>query len=243
LLGVAAKAFKVETDERLEQIIEYLPGANCGGCGYAGCGAMAEGLLAGKAELASCAAVKAEQAEKIADLLGTKSVPKEAIVAKVLCKGTCDVTGKKYEYSGVRDCVAAQRYGGGEKACLYGCIGFGSCVQVCKFDAISIENGVAQIAEEKCVACGACANICPRKLIELVPVSQKALVTCLSKDRGVFMKQVCTKGCIGCGICVKNCEAGAIKVQENVAVIDRTLCTGCGTCAEKCPKKIIDFHL
>ena len=50
VLAAASKVFYVETDPRLDQLNECLPGANCGGCGYAGCGAYAEAVLNGEAD-------------------------------------------------------------------------------------------------------------------------------------------------------------------------------------------------
>lgn len=239
LLGVAAKALKVEKDERIEQITELLPGANCGGCGYAGCSALAEAIVKGEAEPSKCPGTKKENIDKIADILGIIVEEKEKIVAKVLCSGTCDKAAYKYEYEGITDCVAAQRFGGGEKSCSFGCTGYGSCVSVCRFDAIHIENGVAVVDDKKCVGCGMCAAICPKKVIDMIPAKQKVFVLCKSKDKGAVVKDSCSAGCIGCKLCEKNCPSSAICVTDNLAAIDYLKCSNCGICAEKCPKKVI----
>ena len=151
LLGVAAKVFRVEKDERIEQIAELLPGANCGGCGYAGCLAFAEGVTRGEAKPNGCPGTKDENIKKIAEIMGVSAKSGPKMVARVLCKGTCENVSKNCSYNGIADCVAAARYGGGDKACKYSCCGLGSCVSVCRFDAIQIVDGVAVIDEEKCM--------------------------------------------------------------------------------------------
>ena len=241
LLGIAAKAFHVDKDERAEQVAELLPGANCGGCGYAGCNALADALIEGKAVPSVCAALKTEQLKEIAGLLGVEASAEDRRVAKVLCSGTCDMAATKCKYEGIHDCVAAQRYGGGEIACQFGCCGYGSCVSACKFGAISIIDGVARVNEENCVGCGTCAAACPKNIIVLVPATQRTFVLCRSKEKAAAMKDICKAGCIGCGICAKNCPAEAITMAENLASIDYEKCTNCGVCAEKCPKNVIEY--
>ena len=163
------------------------------------------------------------------------------MVAFVKCKGTCDKANVQYNYYGMDDCVkiAAAVPGAGDKACSYGCLGSGSCVKACQFDAIHIVDGVAVVDKEKCVACGACAAVCPRHLIDLVPYKAEHLVQCNSHDKGADVKKKCDAGCIGCTLCTKQCEADAIHMDNNVAVIDYEKCTNCGKCAEKCPAKVI----
>ena len=165
----------------------------------------------------------------------------EKMVAFVKCKGTCDKANVQYNYYGMDDCVkiAAAVPGAGDKACSYGCLGSGSCVKACQFDAIHIVDGVAVVDKEKCVACGACAAVCPRHLIDLVPYKAEHLVQCNSHDKGADVKKKCDAGCIGCTLCTKQCEADAIHMDNNVAVIDYEKCTNCGKCAEKCPAKVI----
>ena len=118
-------------------------------------------------------------------------------------------------------------------------MGYGSCVEACKFAAIHVENGVAKVDPEKCVACGMCIAACPKHLIDLVPASQKVHVYCNNPERGKDVKAVCESGCIGCTLCVKNCPSKAISMQGAIAVIDGSKCTNCGLCKEKCPTKVI----
>ncbi len=128
---------------------------------------------------------------------------------------------------------------GGDKACTFGCLGYGACVKECQFDAIHIVNGVAVVDPDACKACGKCVAACPKKLIELVPAEGVHYVQCSSRDKGKDVTKACKAGCIGCMKCVKNCEAGAIAVEGNVAHVDYEKCTGCGKCVEECPRKII----
>lgn len=243
LLGVAGKFFAVETDERVIQVRECLPGNNCGGCGYPGCDGLAEAIVAGDAEVNGCPVGGAPVAEKIGAILGVDAGAAVRKVAYVKCAGTCENASNKYNYVGEQDCRRAVMVPGrGDKACAYGCLGLGSCVEVCQFDALSIQDGIAHVDKEKCVACGKCVTTCPNNVISLIPYDSAYAVQCSSKDKGKDVMSVCKAGCIGCGLCVKQCEFGAVTLENNIAVIDGEKCQGCGKCAEKCPKKIIGVH-
>lgn len=239
LLGFAGKAFAVEVNEKEVKVREVLPGSNCGGCGYAGCDAMAEAIAKGEAPANGCPVGGAAVAKKVAAIMGTE-VSTTKYVAYVKCSGDCEAAPVKYEYYGNMSCKEAVYVtGGGPKKCSYGCMGFGSCVKACDFGAISIVNGIAVVDKEKCVSCRKCIKECPKKLIELVPYKSKVHVACSSKDKGVVVKQSCANGCIGCKLCEKNCKFDAIHVEDNVAHIDYDKCINCGLCAMKCPTKVI----
>lgn len=239
ILGVASKLFAVKTDERETKILEALPGANCGGCGYAGCSAYAAAVASGEARPNKCPVGGRKVANELSSIMGIEAVPFEHQVAKVFCQGEKDKSPDKFEYAGIMDCYSASKFGTGPKGCAYGCIGLGSCVKECAFGALSVEDGVARVDKELCTACGKCVNACPKNLIHLVPYDQKYLVLCSSHDKGAQTRKVCNAGCIACKICEKNCPENAIKVVDNVAVIDYSLCKNCGICAEKCPRNII----
>lgn len=239
-LGLFGEKFKVEVDEKELAIRGELPGNNCGGCGFAGCDALAKAIANGEAAPNTCPVGGAAVGEKIAEILGVTVEEGDKNVAFVKCKGTCDKAQTLYEYSGIHDCREASVVpGGGPKACSYGCEGFGSCVKACEFDAIHVVNGIAVVDKEKCMACGKCVAACPRNLITLVPYKAKHLVQCASHDRGPAVKKVCTAGCIGCTLCTKECPFDAIHMDNNVAVIDYTKCKNCGKCAKKCPVQAI----
>lgn len=240
LLAFAAKVFFVHEDERKVQVEACLPGANCGGCGYAGCSAYAEAIVSGKSALNKCGAGGSETAERIAQIMGAESQQVERKYARVRCSGTNEFASSKYMYQGLVDCTAANRLLDGYLSCKYGCIGFGSCAKVCPNDCISIRDGVAVVDQQRCTGCGKCVGECPKHIIDLIPESAKFTVACSSKHKGAKTKKNCSIGCIGCKMCEKNCPYGAISVVDNIASIDFEKCNGCGICAEKCPSKIID---
>lgn len=239
LLGIASKIFAVKVDEKEEKIRALLPGNNCGGCGYAGCDGLATAIVKGEAPASGCPVGGEATAKAIGDIMGTDAETVK-MVAFVKCNGNCDNTSLKYEYSGSMSCKEAVYVtGGGPKSCSYGCMGFGSCVQACQFDAIHVINGVAVVDREKCVSCGKCVASCPKNLIEMIPYKSYYVVPCNSNDKGPEVKKNCKTGCIGCTLCTKPCPTDAIKVTNFLAHIDQELCCGCGLCEEKCPQHII----
>ena len=241
LLAIAAKVFAVEVDERQEAILEVLPGANCGGCGFAGCSAYAGAVVGAGAATNCCAPGGADVAAQIAEIMGVEAGDVERTVAFVRCSGYTGHTQKQFEYVGIDSCFAAMRLGGGNgpNACANGCLGLADCVKACAFGALEIENGVAKINHEKCVGCMSCAAVCPKNIITKVPYDAEVTVPCNSVARGPVVRRVCDTGCIGCKACEKACEFGAIKVENNLSSIDYSKCTGCGACAAKCPRKLI----
>ena len=239
LLAIASRVFAVKVDERVPQVRDALPGANCGGCGYSGCDALAEAIVKGEAPCNACPVGGDEAAAKIATVMGViaeKSVP---VRAQIMCFGSNDVAVKKYIYQGVDDCVGAVRLAGGDKLCAYGCLGLGSCARACKFDAIRVENGIAIVDPDRCTGCGACVATCPKKLIRLVPADAPFVVMCMSHEKGALVTKQCKVGCIGCTLCQRACESGAVLVEGFLASIDPAKCTGCGKCADKCARHII----
>ena len=239
LLAFASIVFKVEKDERIDAITEYLPGANCGGCGYTGCSALAEAIVANGESATKCNLMTEEKNAEICKIMGTAAGKIEQKTARLKCSGTSDACKMKYNFEGIDDCYTAMQLNGGPKSCQYGCMGLGSCVSACEFDAITIRDGICHIDENKCKACGRCVSLCPKNLIELVPVKNRVYVSCMNTDKGTKVKDICSVGCIGCKICEKKCEFGAITVVDNLARIDYEKCTQCGKCVEACPKKII----
>ena len=239
LLGVAAKVFAVEVDERVPRVRECLPGANCGGCGFPGCDGLAAAIVDGSAPVNGCPVGGAETAAKIAEVMGVEVGATERVVAHVFCNGGCNAVDKT-KYEGLQDCNAAARVAGGPKACSYGCMGLGSCVKACEFDALHIVNGVAKVDSDKCVACGQCVSTCPKKLIELIPASKKVHVNCVNRDKGPDVIKVCSNGCIGCKMCEKTCKFDSIHVVNGVAKIDYDKCTNCKMCTKVCPKNCIE---
>ena len=239
VLAIASRVFAIKVDERVPKILENLPGANCGGCGYSGCEALAQAVVKGEASPSSCCVCGAEGMRAIGEIMGVELATPQPHCAHVMCAGDCNTARYKYVYEGAADCIAAEKLGGGAKVCSNGCIGLGTCVAACKYNAISIVNGVAHTDITKCIGCGACAKVCPKHIISVIPVASKYAVVCSSVENGAVTRKQCTVGCISCRLCEKNCPVGAVTVNDFLASIDQDKCIGCGICADKCPRKII----
>jgi NADPH-dependent glutamate synthase beta subunit-like oxidoreductase/Na+-translocating ferredoxin:NAD+ oxidoreductase RNF subunit RnfB len=167
-LGVAARIFHVDEDPRIAGVTGLLPGANCGGCGYAGCSACAEAIVAGQAEANACVVGGTETAVAVAGYLGMDVGETEPQFAHPDCQGGLRAI-TKYEYRGFDDCRAAMLYFRGPQQCSHGCMGLGTCVKSCKFGAITMgENKLPVFNPELCVGCGACTRACPKGIIALV---------------------------------------------------------------------------
>lgn len=206
IIGFAAKAFAVDTDPRIETVTDMLPGANCGGCGYAGCADFAKAVVETGNAPSQCPVASAEDSSRIAEFLGMKAEEKEEVVAVVQCSGSASVTVRS-PYNGIADCRSAVVVAGGAKGCDYGCIGFGSCARACPFDAIEIRDGLAVVHPDLCVGCGKCVDTCPKNLIKLVPASVDLHIYCNSPEKGALKRKVCKTACIGCRKCLKAADS------------------------------------
>ena len=240
MLVLAARFLSVREDETVARIRACLPGANCGACGYTGCDGYAK-ALAEDPDLPVNLCVPgadavAHQLAEVADRPFQDVVEQTAYVA---CRGDCAATAKKAEYCGIPTCAGAAMYYGGDGACRYGCLGYGDCAAVCPQHAICVEDGIAHIDPRLCNGCGLCAKVCPHHIIRLMPSVMPLAVLCSNKDKGAVTRKVCSAGCIGCRKCEKNCPVGAVKVTDNLAVIDDSLCIRCGKCVEGCPVRAI----
>ena len=239
-LSFLGQKMAVARDERIDEVKSHLSGANCGGCGYAGCDAFAEALVKGEADLSKCNATDKKNKDEICKILGVTLTQGKKTVAYVACNGgnACD---NKYDYQGYGDCVSAEILAGGNKACDVGCMGLGSCTNVCPHHAITVnkDTAVSEVDYTHCTSCGACIATCPKALIKRVPVDAVAVVACSNKCKAKEVMSVCKNGCIGCGKCMRSCPAQAITVVDNLAVIDYDKCIKCGNCIEVCPRKCI----
>lgn len=235
LIAVMSRFFGVEENQAVKALRECLPGVNCGACGYKGCDDYAAALAEGTAKPNLCVPGAESTAEALGTVLGVEVEPPKDVVAFVHCNGNCEATTKKAEYDGVSSCKAAAMLYGGPDACRYGCMGLGDCAVACPAGAICLKDGIAHVDTSRCLGCGLCETICPKKLISMVPQETEAVVMCNNKDKGADARKACKNACIGCMKCVKTCPSEAITVTNNLAKIDYAKCTGCGLCAANCP--------
>lgn len=238
VLVVASKFMAVKENEKIPEIRECLPGANCGACGFAGCDGYAKALAEVEGTKTNlCVPGGDSVSKKISEILGVEFEDVVEQVAVVHCMGDCKYTCDRVDYSGIKSCAAAKLIFGSKGECSYGCMGLGDCVSVCPNNAICIENGIAHINTKNCVGCGLCTKACPNHLITLMADVERVIVSCSNKDKGAYTRKACKNGCIGCRKCEKVCPSGAIKVVDNLAVIDYDKCPDCddfGVCAREC---------
>ena len=220
-LAIADKKFAVEKDEKLIALEESMPGANCGGCGYAGCQAYAEAVYKGEAKPGLCSPGGDQLARKMGEILGIQVEDVEKKVAFVFCRGNSEVTKTDYEYKGMTDCNAAALLQGGPSGCKEGCLHLGSCIAVCPVGAISKdEKGNVVVDKEKCIACGKCVAICPNHVIKLIPYSLQYVCACNNHENGAKVRKTCQVGCIGCKMCELKVEGSPFKVESFLSVND-----------------------
>lgn len=241
LLYLLAKKFKVDEDPRIDDVEKTMPGANCGGCGFAGCRAFAEAAVkADTLDGVFCPVGGNDVMKKVAAILGREVKDKAPMVAVVRCNGTCEFRPKTNVYDGVSSCKVKAALYAGDTACAYGCLGCGDCVSACEFGALSMDpvTGLPVVDESKCTSCGACVKACPKNLIELRakgPRGMRVYVSCMNHDKGPVAKKACAASCIGCGLCVKTCTHNAISLTDNLAYIDFEKCKLCRECEAVCP--------
>lgn len=235
----AQKIFVVKTDPKIEHIFALLPGANCGACGMAGCYGLAEALAKGDVKKINCPVSEEGANVKIAEIAGIVFNEERKNAAVLICGGGLRCK-ENFNYFGPKDCDSASIIFGGHKSCYYACLGFGTCVMACPFEAITMGKDMLPIIDkEKCTACGKCLKACPKDVLVLTPYEKNYHIACHSNDKGVDLIKVCKAGCIACGKCVKICPVEAISITDNLALIDYEKCVNCGQCVEACPTKAI----
>ena len=245
VLYFVAQKFMVYEDPRIGDVNEILPGANCGGCGFAGCKAFAEALVnTDDISSLNCPVGGTNTMNSIATYLGKVAAVKDPMIAVVRCNGSCETRPRTNNYNGAASCAVMASTYSGDTGCSYGCLGHGDCVVACSFDAISINPNteLPEIDEEKCTACGACAKACPKFIIELRkkgPKSRRIYVSCVNQDKGGIAKKSCEAACTGCTKCAKICEFEAITITNNLAYINYEKCRLCRKCVRECPTSAI----
>lgn len=247
ILYFVAQKFKVYEDPRIDDVEKMLPGANCGGCGFAGCRGFADAMVKhDDISALYCPVGGGDTMTSVAQYLGKIAPEKAPQVATVLCGGTFQKRPRTNIYMGAKSCAVASSLYVGETGCVYGCLGYGDCVVSCAFDAIVIDKvtGLPIVDVDKCTACGACVKACPKFIIELRkkwPKGRAIYVACSSKDKGGVVMKACKSGCIGCSKCVKECAFDAITINNNLAYIDSEKCRLCRKCVNVCPTGAISL--
>ncbi len=239
-LAIFAHFFSVKEDPRIAQVVACLPGANCGGCGFAGCSGYANAVVKEGAPFNKCAPGGLRAAMAVANVMGSR-FEGEIIeyVAVVKCGGDTASASRKFAYNGIADCAAAAAVAGGDKTCPYGCLGYGTCVRECQSHAIEIADGIARVHPELCVGCGSCVKACPRHVIEMMPKKSNVHVLCKSRDSGAAVRKYCKKGCIGCGLCVKNAAPGVMLLDGFLARVNQSVPFDGDQAIGKCPAKCL----
>ncbi len=245
ILYFIAQKFKVIEDPRIDLVADKLAGANCGGCGFAGCRNLAEYIVKNESiDNIICPPGGNDVMKAIGPIIGQIAVERDPMIAVLRCNGTKTNSPAKANYDGLSSCFFAHNLFSGEGGCPNGCLGCGDCVESCKFDAMYMdkETGLPVISQENCIACGACVKACPRNIIELRLKGKKdrrIFVSCMNKEKGGPAKKNCVVACIGCGKCVKECKFDAITMENNLAYINFEKCTLCRKCVESCPTNAI----
>jgi electron transport complex, RnfABCDGE type, B subunit len=248
LLYITSQKFKVLEDPRLDDVEAALPGANCGGCGFAGCRNFAEACVkTTNFETLLCPVGGSDTMSKVASILGKEAIKTEPKIAVLRCNGSCADRPRTSIYDGAASCTIANATFGGDTGCSYGCLGLADCVKACIFGALKMneKTGLPEVDEAKCTSCGACVKTCPKNLFELRdkgPESKRIFVNCMNRDKGALAQKACAVACIGCGKCKKVCGYNAIHLAGNLAYIDFKACQLCRQCVEVCPTKAITEH-
>ena len=246
ILGWANIKFRVEVDPKIEEVLVALPGANCGGCGYMGCSDYAVAIVTDNAPVNKCPVGGQACATEVAEIMGIEAGELVQSYAIVHCGSHYNDRKVLTEYRGEKICTAVNQVAG-VQGCPFGCLGYGECVEACKYDAIHVIDGLATVDYDKCIGCGACAKVCPRHIIAIVPFNEPKIpaVLCSNKDKGKDSRAVCKTSCIGCMACTK-------LVPQIFIVEDDLSCTDTGAykaemyedvlkAVEKCPTKCIRF--
>jgi len=240
ILSAASKALTIAEDEEVAALAEFLPGSNCGACGYPGCSGYAKALIKDPAVRKNlCIPGGPEVAAVLGKKFGVEAGEVAKKTAVVHCAHTAAGRPKKMDYKGIQTCEAAHAVFGGEGACAFGCLGYGDCMRACPSGAICVKGELAKVVGGKCTGCGMCLQSCPKGLFSIIDGNAKVAVLCSNTEKGAVVRKKCSAGCLGCGRCARECPEGAIVIKDNLAVIDYARCTGCGKCADVCVGKCI----
>lgn len=240
ILGIALafifKKLAIPSGELERKIKSVLLGSNCGACGFPSCAVYAEKVINEGIDLNRCLPGGRKVAENLAKIMGKEVELQESKIAALICRGGKDECRERFIYDGGTDCRQAYVLHGGNRSCVFGCVGLGHCALVCPFGAIKMsKNRLPIINEKKCTGCGICVKACPKMTLRLIPRSKLVYLACVSKDKGKAVKDVCTVGCFACNICIRACPYGALIMFDNLPIMDFSKCVDCGICVHRCP--------
>jgi electron transport complex protein RnfB len=247
-LAATARKFHVPSNPVADEVRGSLPAANCGACGYAGCGAYADAVVEEREVSPNlCTPGGKDVAERVASLTGKVAGEIAECVAALRCYGIEGNAFLQAEYVGIKTCAAADLVFGGPKVCKNGCLGLGDCVHACPFDAIHIGAlGIAEVDYEKCTGCAQCIAVCPKKTLEIIPRDFRVYIACkIMNEKASVVRNACSVGCTICRRCVKACPAAAAEWTGSSIFIHHDKCMaygpGCNeACVAVCPTHI--FH-
>ncbi len=247
VLAISSRVFHVEEDPRIEAVMDALPGANCGGCGYAGCEGYAIAVIQDPNIAANlCVAGSAETTIAVGKLSGKAVTEADPLVSVRRCEKLDGDVATRFKYVGLPSCTAAAAMGSGlgVDACAFSCLGLGDCVRVCPFDALELQDNLVRVNAARCTGCGKCIASCPRNLLELIPKRARVMVFCSTLGKAKEVLEACKVGCISCSLCVKKCPAEAISMKNNVVHIDHQKCLEYGDsceriCVSSCKRTIL----
>ena len=221
LIALAHRRFYVFEDPRIEAVVGFLPGNNCGACGFPGCRGFGEALVGGVTTPATCTVMSPDQREEMAQFLGVDVGSANQRVARLLCAGGRDVAVQEADYVGLGTCAAAAAVASGGKGCTWGCLGLADCERSCDFDAITINDvGLPVVDPVGCTACGDCVEACPKDLFVLMPLAHQLLVQCRNLLDGDAATAVCQVACNGCRRCAADAAPDLITIQSGLAIVD-----------------------
>lgn len=247
MLTIASKFFHVNEDPKIAAVTDALPGANCGGCGFAGCEGYAAAVVADPSVPANlCCVGGPDLVPIIGRLTGKAAGSSEPMRAFRRCQRNEGKVEKRFHYEGIDNCTAAARLSRGTEACEYACLGFGDCANTCPFYALVMRDGMPLVLTANCTSCGKCVKACPRSIMTIIPQRARVMIHCSTKDKLKAVSDVCEVGCIKCMKCVKSCPAKAVSLENERIEIDHAKCLAYGAscqevCVTGCPRKILRY--
>lgn len=245
VLAVLDKKLRIQEDSRIQKILAFLPGLNCGACGFASCEMFSQKVVEESQLFKGCVVGGREVNEKVGSLLGIKAKEPAPFKIVVLCGADNSQKKSGAFYRGLKSCVSLHLNGGGY-FCKFGCLGGGDCVEVCPTQALKIKDGLVRVDYSKCIGCGACCRVCPRGILVLVSFRKNKpifVVSCNNPEEAATVRKICSAGCIGCGVCTKVIKDSPFYLEGKISRLDYEKAkrhSDLDLPLQKCPTKTIN---